>query len=332
MSDAILVYIEQRDGNIKKAALEALSEGKRLADKTGGPLAALVIGSNISDLAGKVAAYGPDKIILADAPVLEKYSSEGYAAQIAAAVAETDPAVILLAFTALGFDLAPRVAGKLKTGLVTDCTRLELGESNLLKVTKPLYSGKVIGTIGFTGKGMPQIVSLRPNVFQLQETAGAKEPEISNLAVEVGEGDLRSKIREFLKPEVETVDITEANIIVAGGRGMKSGENFSILQDLADAIGGAVAASRSAVDAGWIDHQFQVGQTGKVVSPTLYIACGISGAIQHLAGMSSSKYIVAINKDPEAPLLKAADFSIVGDLFKVVPILTEELKKMRAEG
>jgi len=332
MSDAILVFIEQREGNIKKAALEALSEGRRLADQTGGPLIALLVGSNISELVEKVAGYGPDKIMLAQADFLKDYSSEGYAAQIETAAKQTDPAAVLLAFTAMGFDLGPRVAGKLQAGLVTDCTHLELGENHLLDATKPLYSGKVIGTIGFTGKKKPQIVSLRPNVFQLLDSEVRKDPEIIQLASDISEETLRGKIREFLKPEIEAVDIAEANIIVAGGRGMKSGEHFSILQDLADVLGGAVAASRSAVDAGWIDHQFQVGQTGKVVSPTLYIACGVSGAIQHLAGMSSSKYIVAINKDQDAPLFKAADFGIVGDLFEVVPLLTEELNKMKAEG
>ena len=330
MSNAILVFIEQRNGEIKKASLEALSEGRRLADKTGGPLVALIIGSDLAGLTDKIAGFGPDRIMLADSPLLEKYSNEGYASQIAEAVKQAAPTILIMAFTAMGFDLAPRVAGRLQAGLITDCTHLEMGENNLLDVTKPLYSGKVVGTIRFTGKKLPQIVALRPNVFPLLEENINKEPEILQIDTGVTDADVRCKIREILKPDAAAVDLTEANIIVSGGRGMKGGENFGMLQEVADILGGAIGASRSAVDAGWIDHQFQVGQTGKIVSPTLYIACGISGAIQHFAGMSSSKYIVAINKDPDAPIFKAADFGIIGDVFQILPVLKEELKKLKA--
>jgi len=321
----VLVFLEQREGKLKKASLEAISEGKRLAGKTDGKLSAVLLGHSISSLTENIIPLGADKIYIADSPLLEKYSTDAYASLLTTAIKDEEPSVVLFGATAMGKDLSPRVAARLGTGLAADCTGLNINGEGNLEAIRPVYAGKAIATVKYTSK--PQMASLRPNVFAIEER-GEEEPEIINMDVSITQEEIKAKAVELIKTQTARVDLQEARVVVSGGRGMKSAENFAILQKLADLLNGAVGASRSAVDSGWMDHQYQVGQTGKVVSPQLYIACGISGAIQHLAGMSSSKYIVAINKDPEAPIFKVADFGIVGDLFDVVPALTKELEEV----
>jgi electron transfer flavoprotein alpha subunit len=321
----ILVFIEQRNGNIRKASLEALSEAKRLAAGAGLPVSAVLVGHGIGAKAPELAAYGAGKVFVADEERLARYCAEGYAAAVRAAVEKCQPAAVFMAATALGRDLSGRIAARLGWGCLADVVKLAI-EAGAVVATRPVYSGKALATAD--GASKPVVVTLRPNVFHAE--AGEGQAAIEALPA-VG-GDIRAVVKEILAKEGGELDVAEADVIVSGGRGIKGPENFALIRELAKLLGAAVGASRAVVDAGWIDHANQVGQTGKVVSPSLYIACGISGAIQHLAGMSSSKVIVAINKDPEAPIFKVADYGIVGDLFQVVPPLIEEVKKLKAEA
>ena len=290
----ILVYCEFKDGRLKKTSREAVAIARKLASDAGGDVVALSV----------------------DAP----YNTEIHAAALEAAVKERQPAILLFPGTSNGRDLAPRIAARLNVGVASDVDRLEWKEGKL-RARRPVYSGKAFATVDVTGT--PAIATCRPNAFPAEEN----EPEVVKSAAPSLEA--KTKVLETRTPEAGELSIAEADIIVSGGRGLKEAANFSHIRDLAHAIGGAVGASRATVDAGWIDHQHQVGQTGRVVSPALYIAAGISGAIQHLAGMSSSKHIVAINKDPEAPIFRVADLGVVGDLFQILPALTEEVKKAR---
>jgi len=313
----ILVYCEVKDGAVRKPSLEALSEARRLAGD--GPVAALFVGNGIAG-AESAAGYGADAIIKIESPALAAYSSDLYAAAIASAVAAKNANILLLSATSTGRDVAPRVAARLKAGLAADVTVLCMKDGRL-QATRPMYAGKANALMAFNTD--VQIATTRPNVFALASVpkAGAVE------ALPAPGEAFKSIVKEIIAKGSEKLDLTEADIIVSGGRGMKDGPNFKMLEELAEALGGVVGASRAAVDAGWnIPHSSQVGQTGKVVSPTLYIACGISGAIQHLAGITGSKFIVAINKDPEAPIFRVADYGIVGDLFDVVPELTKAVK------
>jgi electron transfer flavoprotein alpha subunit len=328
MADNVLVFAEQREGKFRKVALEAVSEGKRLADKLGGESSAAVIGSGVEGIAGSLGAYGAAKVYVVDDPALEDYTSDGFAKALCRIIKDTDPSIVLMGCTSTGRDLGPKVAARMATGLAADCTALDVKDGKLV-ATRPMYAGKVLAEV--VCDTTPQIASVRPNVFSLAEPDESLTAEIVKVDAEMSPDELRTRVKEVIRAAGATIDLTEAQIIVSGGRGMGGAEKFSVLEELAEALGGAVGASRSAVDAGWRDHQFQVGQTGKTVSPVLYIACGISGAIQHLAGMKTSKVIVAVNKDPEAPIFKVADYGIVADLFDVVPILTEEAKKLLAE-
>jgi len=329
MPQGVLIFAEQREGILRKASLEAVSEGHRIANQLGEELSVLLIGSSIGHLPPKLIAYGAHKVYLADNPLLELYSTDGYTKVTHQLIKEKDPSIVLLPATAMGRDIAPRLAGRLKVGLASDCTALWLDGEGRLKCRRPLYSGKAFALVRLTST--PQMATLRPNVFGAEELKEPPKGEVIELPVELKPENIRARVIDLVKPEEEVPDLKEAIVIVSGGRGIKNSENFDLLRALASTIQGTVGASRAAVDAGWVDHQLQVGQTGKVVSPQLYIACGISGAIQHLAGMSSSKYIVAINKDPEAPIFKVADFGIVGDLFEVVPCLTKALQKLSKE-
>ena len=302
-----------------------MSEGSRPAAELGVSMVALVLGSGIGDLASTLGQYGADKVLVADSDLCKNYSAEGYTRTIIEVVKKTEPAIILLPASAQGKDLAPRLAARLDVALATDCVSL-LIKNGKLQAVRPMYAGKILTTNEIDST--PQIATLRPNIFAVTEPDISKTPEIENVAVTVTTSDVKAVVKEIVAAEGGKLDISEANIIVSGGRGMKGAENFIILEQLAELLGGAVGASRSAVDSNWRPHSDQVGQTGKTVSPNLYIACGISGAIQHLAGMSSSKCIVAINKDPDAPIFQKADYGIVGDLFDVVPKLTEEFKKI----
>lgn len=325
MAKGVWIVAEQRDGALRKISFELASTARKLADQTGDEVSAILLGSGIESLAAQLGKYGVDKVYVGDSPALEPYVTEAHAAAVAKIVKENDPAILLLGASVQGKDLAARLAGKLATGLATDCTDVKIADGKLLAV-RPMYAGKCFGEI-VTGTN-PQIASLRPNVFPVAENAKAAQVIKFDPAVDAAQ--LKSKVLEVQKDTSGKVDLTEANVIVSGGRGMKGPEGYSILEELADTLHGCVGASRAAVDAGWRLQKDQVGQTGKVVSPNLYIACGISGAIQHLAGMSSSKYIVAINKDAEAPIFAKADYGVVDDLFKVVPELNSACKKLLA--
>ncbi len=317
----ILVFCELKDGQLRKPSAEALSEARRLADAAGKQVGALFAGASCAGSA-EAAKYGADAILCAEGPTLASYSSDAYATVIADAVKAKGATVLLAAATAVGKDVAPRAAARLGAGYASDVTGLSMVDGKL-QALRPVYAGKAFATTSFASP--VQVATTRPNVFPLAEKAGVGAAE--TLAAPAG--DFKSVVKEILAKASGKLDLSEANVIVSGGRGMKDGANFKILEELADAIGGVVGASRAAVDAGWgLPHSMQVGQTGKVVSPTLYIACGISGAIQHVAGMSGSKFIVAINKDPEAPIFKLANYGIVGDLFEVVPELTKAAKSL----
>ena len=317
----ILVFCELKDGQLRKPSAEALSEGRRLADASGKQLGALFVGASSAG-AADAAKYGADVILTAEGGTLASYSSDAFAQVVADAVKAKGATVLLAAATAVGKDVAPRTAARLAAGYASDVTALSIVDGKLQAV-RPVYAGKAFATTSFASA--VQVATTRPNVFPAAEKAGAGAVE----ALAAPTGDFKSMVKEILAKAGGKLDLSEANVIVSGGRGMKDGANFKLLEDFADAIGGVVGASRAAVDAGWgLPHSMQVGQTGKVVSPTLYIACGISGAIQHIAGMSGSKFIVAINKDSEAPIFKLASYGIVGDLFEVVPELTKAAKAM----
>ena len=307
-----LVFLETKDGKVRKPSLEALS----IARKLGGDVVAFASDRAAADQAGK---FGAKKLFVAP---LGQYLAEPYAAAMQQVAQQVSPTIILLGGTSNGRDLAPRLAARLNAGVASDVDRLEVADGKL-RARRPVYSGKAFATVEVTST--PAIATTRPNAFPVEE-AGGGAAEVVEISVP---SDSKAKVVETKTPEAGELSIAEADIIVSGGRGLKEAANFSLIRDLAHAINAAVGASRATVDAGWIDHAHQVGQTGRVVSPNLYIACGISGAIQHLAGMSSSKHIVAINKDPEAPIFRVADLGVVGDLFQIVPALTDEVKKAK---
>jgi len=324
---AVLVFGEQRDGSFKKPVLESIAEGRRQADALGGELAVLVIGDVAGGLAAQAAGLGADRILAASDPRLRLYAPAAYARVAADVVRQEDPALVLLSATAMGRDLAARLAARLGAGLAADCIGLQATPQGVT-ARRPVYSGKAIATMAFSGR--PAIATLRANMFSLPASPRAGKGETVTLKPALDDKDFRARAVSVEAAKGTTLDVAEAGIVVSGGRAMQGPENFKYIRMLAEALGGAVGASRAAVDAGWIDHQHQVGQTGKVVSPTLYIACGISGAIQHLAGMSSSKVIVAINKDGDAPIFKIADYGIVGDIYQVIPAMVAEIKKLKA--
>jgi electron transfer flavoprotein alpha subunit len=326
---AILVFAEQRDGRLKKVAPEVVSEGRRLAEATGRTLAAVVVGEKVAPLGAELESFGPDLVLTASHPDLARYAPMAFTRLLAAAAAACSADVVLAPATALGRDVAARLAARLGAAFASDCVAVRAGADGALKAVRPVYSGKALATASL-GKGAPAVLTLRPNVF----AAGPAKPlsgscQVREIAPSPAPGDGAVKAIELRMPETVEQDVAEADIVVSGGRAMQGPENFSHIRALAEALGGAVGASRAAVDAGWIEHRYQVGQTGKVVSPKLYIACGISGAIQHLAGMSSSKVIVAINKDGDAPIFKIADYGLVGDLYAVVPALVAEIRRLK---
>lgn len=326
MAKGIWIIVEQSKLEIRKVSLELLSQGRIIADKTGEPLVAVILGKGITELAQKVSAYGADKVILIDDDKLADYTTGAYTSVLNKLIRKEEPQAVLLGNTAVGKDLAPRLAHRLAVGLASDCTGMEIDEESFLTFMRPIYGGKAFAHVALSAR--PVMATIRPNIFPLAAPDDSRKSEVVNEAAVIDPADLNSIIKEIVIAASERPELIEANIIISGGRGMKGPENYGILEECADVIGAAVGASRAAVDAGWIEQKFQVGQTGKTVSPTLYIACGISGAIQHLAGMGSSKVIIAINKDPEANIFSLADYSIVGDLFEIVPMLTKEFKKL----
>ena len=311
----VLVFCEVKDGKLKKVSREALSIGRKLAEKAGGDLTAFA-SEPAADEAGR---HGAKTLYVAN---LGPYLTETYTGALAQVVNEVKPSIVLFGGTSNGRDLAPRLAARLDAGVASDVDRLEW--TGKLRGRRPVYSGKAFATVEVIST--PALATCRPNAFPAEESGGGAADTV-NVTFS---GQSQARLVEVKVSEAGELTIAEADIIVSGGRGLKEATNFSYIRDLAHAIGGAVGASRATVDAGWIDHQHQVGQTGRVVSPNLYIAAGVSGAIQHLAGMSSSKHIVAINKDPEAPIFRVADLGVVGDLFQILPVLTEEVKKAKA--
>jgi electron transfer flavoprotein alpha subunit len=326
MAQGVMTIAEQRDGEIRKISYELVSEGRRLADSVGQGATAVLLGSRIKDKAATLAHYGADRVLVADDPRLTHYTTDAYVSVLETAVKANDPAILLLGASVQGKDLAARLAARLHVGMAQDCTGFDVADGKIV-ATRPIYAGKAYAKVTFSDS-WPQMATARPNVLSLSEPDTSRTAEIADIDLSLDDDTLKTRVVDTLREESGKVDLTEADKIVSGGRGMKAPENYKILEELADVIGASVGASRSAVDAGWRPHSDQVGQTGKVVSPNLYVACGISGAIQHLAGMGTSKFIVAINKDPDAPIFQRADYGVVDDLFKVVPALTAELKKI----
>ncbi len=320
MTQSVLVVAEQVQGAYRKVTFEALSAGRQMAAELGGDLCAVVLGSGIEGIAAELGQYGAAKIIVADDAALADFTTDAYTTALARVIDQVKPGVVLLGATTQGKDLSARLSARLNAALATDTIGIKVDGGQVV-ATRPMYGGKILADVALAGS--PVIISVRPNTQTISQQAGAGA--IEKVAVDVSDAATRVTGQQL---ETGKVDLTEADIVVTGGRGM-GGPDYTALEALADTLGAAVGASRSAVDEGWRTAADQVGQTGKTVSPNLYIACGVSGAIQHLAGMSSSKVIVAINKDPEAPIIAKADYAIVGDLFDVVPVLTEEIKKIK---
>ncbi|MGL4731324.1 MAG: electron transfer flavoprotein subunit alpha/FixB family protein [Clostridium sp.] len=325
----VWVFAEQRDGELQKVSLELLGKGREIADKLGVELTALLLGHNVEDMAKELTAYGADKVLLADKEELAHYTTDGYAKVITDLANSHKPEIIFIGATFIGRDLGPRVAARLSTGLTADCTALDIDPENKnLLMTRPAFGGNLMATI-MCGDTRPQMSTVRPGVFEKMAKDESKEVKIEKASFELAKSDIRTEVLEVKKILKEVADIIEADILVSGGRGIGCKENFDILKELADEVGGTLSGSRAAVDNGWIDKALQVGQTGKTVRPQIYVACGISGAIQHLAGMQDSNYIIAINKDADAPIMKVADVGLVGDYQKIVPELIQQLKEMK---
>ena len=322
MANKILAILEQREGLLKKVSFEAASTASKLAKELNLEVEAVVAGSDVNNL-NEISKYGITKVVHLKNSEFTNYTSSGYTEAISNYAKESNAVCLIVGNTSLGNDLAPRVAVKLNSGCIMDCVNLQVEAGNII-ATRPIYAGKAFVKVKLSTD--VKVFTIRPNVFKAElsdsGSASVETKEITN-------PNLKAKVVSFKKSEGK-LDVAEADIIVSGGRGMKGPENFNLIESLADSLGAAVGASRAVVDAGWRPHREQVGQTGKTVSPSLYVACGISGAIQHLAGMSTSKYIVAINKDKDAPIFSVADYGIAGDLFEILPVLTEEIKKIRS--
>lgn len=326
MSKNILVLADVRDGELRNVSLECLAAASQVSE--GGEVTAAVFGSQAKNQVEKLSHHGADRVVTVSNPMLDQYTTDAAFQAFKQVIEHVNPDVIFTGHTAVGRDVSPRIAARLGLGLVSDCTAVELKDGKIV-FTRPIYAGKA-----FMKKAVREgtiFATLRPNNIAALEADTNRSAAVEELKVEISQDSLRTVVKELVRKTSEGVDLSEARIVVAGGRGVKSAEGFKPLEELAQVLGAAVGASRGACDAEYCDYALQIGQTGKVVTPDLYIACGISGAIQHLAGMSNSKVIVAINKDPEASIFSVADYGIVGDLFEVVPMLTEEFKKVLAE-
>ena len=326
----VWVFVEVFGGKAKNVGLEIIGPAKKIADATGDKVAAILVGNDVDDAAKAAISYGADQIITVGGDAYAEYFVESYTYALEQLVEKYKPAAFLFGATSNGKELAPRLAARLKTGVSADCTGIELGENGAIQWTRPVYAGRMLSVVE-CAEARPQIGTVRPGIFKRGEPNPSLTAEIINEDVALPDGIIRTTIVEKITEAGEgAVKLEDAEIIVSGGRGLGKQENFSLIKDLADVLGGVVGASRAAVDAGWIPHVHQVGQTGKTVGPKLYIACGISGAIQHLAGMSGSDTIIAINRDPDAPIFEIADYGVVGDLKVVVPAFTEEVKRLKA--
>lgn len=326
MAKSVCVIAEFRNGNFRRVSYEVASAGRRLADALGADVCAVAVGDGVAGKASELGRYGVDKVFAADDAALGNYLAELYVPVIAGVIERCDPSVVILPASVDGKDLGARLAARLKAGLAQDCVDVAC-ENGVLKAKRPIFAGKCLAWCEWAEGALP-LISCRPNVMSCLPPMEEKAAQVENVALALPSA--RSAVKSIDLDTSGKVELTEADIIVSGGRGMKAPENYAMLEDLARVLGAAVGASRAAVDAGWRPHSDQVGQTGKVVNPSLYIAVGISGAIQHLAGMGSSKFIVAVNKDAEAPIFSKADYGIVEDLFGFVPLLTEEVRKLKS--
>lgn len=323
----VFVFVEQRENEIQNVSLELIGKATQLAGELDTTVTAVLLGHDHKNHGELLVSYGADKVILVDDKKLEVFRTEPYTQALTKIINDKRPEIVLFGATSIGRDLAPRVSARLATGLTADCTSLEIGEERALLMTRPAFGGNIMATI-VSPNHRPQMSTVRPGVMAKLERDESRTGQIEKYNMEFEENNCYVEVLSFVKEKKETVDIQDADILISGGRGMGSKENLYLLHNLADAIGGTVSSSRAAVDAGWMDHDLQVGQTGKTVRPNLYFACGISGAIQHLAGMEESELIIAVNKDADAPIFEVADLGIVGDVNKVLPLVTEQIKKI----
>ncbi len=328
MSKAVWVCMEQNDGKVAGISYEMISGARKLADELSSEVCAVLLGSGVKELASGAFAYGADKVFVCDDPVLKDYRTESYCKVLEQLVKDNDPEILLLSASTNGRDLAARLASRLETGLNSDCTGFAL-DGDKLVVTRPTFGGNIMNDVVCNAR--PQMYTVRGNAMTKADPDASRSGEIVEVPANVAEEDIRTQVKEIIAKAGGEISLTDAQIIVSGGRGLGDASGFELIRKFADTLGAAVGASRAAVDAGWIEYEHQVGQTGKTVSPKLYIACGISGALQHLAGMKTSDVIVAINKDEEAPIFKVANYGIVGDLYDVIPVMIEEFGKVFAE-
>ncbi|HBG7167165.1 TPA: electron transfer flavoprotein subunit alpha/FixB family protein [Clostridioides difficile] len=325
--NGVWVIGEQREGKINPVTIELIGEGRKLADQLGKELAVVIAGYEVEKEVKELLHYSVDKVYYINDPLLKDFTTDGYAISIANLIERKKPEVVLVGATSIGRDIAPRIAGKVGTGLTADCTKLEIDSTdNKLLQTRPAFGGNLMATI-VCPKNRPQMSTVRPGVMAKAVRNESETGILEVVTPELTEKMIRTRLVEILPQEKKSVNLTDARIIVSGGRGLKRAEGFELIKELADKLGAEIGASRVAVDSGWIEHSHQVGQTGTTVRPELYIACGISGAIQHLAGMSDSKYIVAINKDAKAPIFSICDYGIVGDLYEIIPEMIESLNR-----
>ena len=331
MSKDVYVIAEQRDGKIQKVSVELVGEATKLAKDLGEKVVAVLLGSNVTDKAQELIQYGADKVVVVDDPMLEKYATEPYAKAVTAVIKELEPEIVLYGATSIGRDLAPRVSARVHTGLTADCTKLAINEeTKLLHMTRPAFGGNIMATI-VCKNHRPQMATVRPGVMSALAKDETRTGEVVNLKVDFVPADMNVEITEEVKETRKTVDITDAKVLVSGGRGIGSPEFVPVLQEAADVLGGIVSGSRPVIEAGWLSKERQVGQTGKTVRPNLYLACGISGAIQHVAGMESSEVVISINKDDNAAIFSVSDLGVVGDVKVILPKLIEAIKKVKAE-
>lgn len=331
MSKDVYVIAEQRDGKVQKVGLELIGEATKLAADLGQQVVAVVLGSNVGGNAENLIQHGADKVIVVDDPMLEKYATEPYTKAVTAVIKEFEPEIVLYGASSIGRDLAPRVSARVHTGLTADCTKLSINEeTKLLHMTRPAFGGNIMATI-VCKNHRPQMATVRPGVMAALAADATRKGEVINFKVEFKAEDMNVEILEEVKEEKKAVDITDAKVLVSGGRGIGSAEFVGTLQEAADVLGGVVAGSRPVIENGWLGKERQVGQTGKTVRPDLYLACGISGAIQHVAGMESSEVVISINKDENAEIFNVSDLGVVGDVKVILPKLIEAIKKVKAE-